>query len=315
MQSEQIAIAAKDLKKSHKKTPVLQGVSFTVRKGSIFALLGPNGAGKTTTINILSTLLRADAGEAAVAGFDVIRQDNEVRKQISLTGQFAAVDEILTGRENLVMIAELRHLKEPKELAAKLFKEFELEEAADRPMATYSGGMRRRVDIAMGLIGNPSIIILDEPTTGLDPQGRNTIWQIIRNLASSGKTVFLTTQYLEEADLLADHIAILSEGKVIAEGTPTELKKLLPGGHIVITFHDENDLKSAEALFKPYKAEVNRAQMSLDLASEGSVEQMVDILAILKTNSLDVMEFTQKLPTLDDVFLKIIADKKNGEEI
>ena len=300
MQSEQIAIAAKDLKKSHKKTPVLQGVSFTVRKGSIFALLGPNGAGKTTTINILSTLLRADAGEAAVGGFDVIRQDNEVRKQISLTGQFAAVDEILTGRENLVMIAELRHLKEPKEVAAKLLKEFELEEAADRPMATYSGGMRRRVDIAMGLIGNPSIIFLDEPTTGLDPQGRNTIWQIIRNLANSGKTVFLTTQYLEEADLLADHIAILSEGKVIAEGTPTELKKLLPGGHIVITFHDENDLKSAEALFKSYTAEVNRARMSLDLASDGSVEQMVDILAILKTNSLDVMEFTQKLPTLGD---------------
>lgn len=315
MQSEQIAIVAKDLKKSYKKTQVLQGVSFTVRKGSIFALLGSNGAGKTTIINILSTLLRADAGEAAIGGFDVICQDNEVRKQISLTGQFAAIDEILTGRENLVMIAELHHLKEPKEVAAKLLKEFELEEAADRPMATYSGGMRRRVDIAMGLIGNPSIIFLDEPTTGLDPQGRNTIWEIIRNLANSGKTVFLTTQYLEEADLLADHIAILSEGKIIAEGTPTELKKLLPGVRIVITFYDEKDLESAKALFRSYKAEVNRAQMSLGLASDGSVGQMVDILAILKTNSLNVLEFTQKLPTLDDVFLKLIANKKNGEKI
>ena len=225
---QNISIQVKGLQKSYKQLQVLKGVDFEVEKGSIFALLGSNGAGKTTIIKILTTLLKQDGGSAAVNGFDVASRPDNVRQSISLTGQFAAVDEILTGRENLIMIARLRHLKNPPQVADDLIKRFGLTEAADRRVSTYSGGMRRKLDIAMSLIGKPQVIFLDEPTNGLDPEARIEVWKTVKELANNGTTVFLTTQYLDEAEQLADQIAILHEGRIIANGTLAELKKLFP---------------------------------------------------------------------------------------
>ncbi|MFG1645133.1 ABC transporter ATP-binding protein [Amycolatopsis sp. NPDC049252] len=222
------AIHVRGLEKSYKTLRVLRGVDFEVARGSIFALLGSNGAGKTTVIRILSTLLKPDAGTAGVNGFDVATQAEDVRASFSLTGQFAAVDEILSGRENLVLVARLRHLKGPGRIADDLLERFSLTDAAARKAATYSGGMRRRLDIAMSLVGNPPVVFLDEPTTGLDPQGRLEVWQAVRELAGRGTTVLLTTQYLDEAEHLADRIAILHEGRIIVNGTLAELKRLLP---------------------------------------------------------------------------------------
>jgi ABC-2 type transport system ATP-binding protein len=222
------AILVKGLQKSYKDLRVLRGVDFDVARGSIFALLGSNGAGKTTVVRILSTLLSADAGTAEVHGHDVSTRAQEVRESISLTGQFAAVDEILTGRENLVLVARLRHLKHPATIADALLRRFSLTEAGGRKVGTYSGGMRRRLDIAMSLIGDPPVIFLDEPTTGLDPEGRIEVWQAVKELAGRGTTVLLTTQYLDEAEQLADRIAILHGGRIIADGTLAELKRLLP---------------------------------------------------------------------------------------
>jgi ABC-2 type transport system ATP-binding protein len=222
------AITVRGLEKSYGKVEVLQGVDFDVARGSIFALLGSNGAGKTTVVKILSTLLKFDAGTAGVNGFDVAKQAADVRQSISLTGQFAAVDEILTGRENLVLVARLRHLRNPGTIADDLLERFGLTEAATRKVSTYSGGMRRRLDIAMSLIGNPPVIFLDEPTTGLDPQARLEVWQAVRELAAAGTTVLLTTQYLDEAEQLANRIAILHDGRIIVDGTLAELKQLLP---------------------------------------------------------------------------------------
>ena len=222
------AIQVNGLQKSYKKLHVLKGVDFEVEKGTIFALLGSNGAGKTTIIKILTTLIKHDEGTAAVNGFDVVTKPGQVRQSISLTGQFAAVDEILTGRENLIMIAKLRHLANPRQIAGDLLKRFSLTDAADRRVSTYSGGMRRRLDIAMSLIGEPQVIFLDEPTAGLDPEGRIEVWKTVKALSLNGTTVFLTTQYLEEAEQLADQIAILHEGRIIANGTLAELKKLFP---------------------------------------------------------------------------------------
>lgn len=222
------AIEVKGLQKSFKDTEVLKGVEFDVKRGEVFALLGSNGAGKTTIVKILTTLLKQDGGTAAVNGFDVAVKPDDVRQSISLTGQFAAVDEILTGRENLIMIARLRHLQNPRQIADDLLKRFGLAEAADRRVSTYSGGMRRKLDIAMSLIGKPRLIFLDEPTTGLDPEARIEVWKTVKELADSGTTVFLTTQYLEEAEQLADRIAILHEGRIIVSGTLEELKKLFP---------------------------------------------------------------------------------------
>ncbi len=222
------AIKVQGLEKSYKDLHVLRGVDFEVARGSIFALLGSNGAGKTTVVRILATLLKADAGTAAVAGFDVVAQSQKVRETISLTGQFAAVDEVLTGRENLVLIAQLRHLPDPGGIADGLLARFSLTEAGSRRASTYSGGMRRRLDIAMSLIGNPPVIFLDEPTTGLDPAARLEVWDAVKELTRSGTTVLLTTQYLEEAEHLADRIAILHKGRIIVNGTLSELKKLLP---------------------------------------------------------------------------------------
>lgn len=222
------AIAVQGLAKSYKKLEVLRGVDFAVAKGSIFALLGSNGAGKTTIVNILATLLKADAGTAAVNGFDVATAPERVRESISLTGQFAAVDEILTGRENLVLVAKLRHLENPGVIADNLLARFSLTTASGRKVAEYSGGMRRRLDIAMSLIGDPEVIFLDEPTTGLDPQSRLEVWATVKELSAHGTTVLLTTQYLDEAEHLADRIAILNEGTIIVNGTLAELKALLP---------------------------------------------------------------------------------------
>lgn len=222
------AIQVKDLRKSFKDTEVLKGVDFEVRRGEIFALLGSNGAGKTTAVNILSTLLKSDGGTASVCGFDVSLQPGKVRENISLTGQFAAVDEILTGRENILLIAKLRSVHKPAQVADDLLKRFGLTDAANKRAGTYSGGMKRRLDIAMSLVGTPAVIFLDEPTTGLDPEGRLEVWKTVKELAGSGVTILLTTQYLEEAEQLADKIAILNEGKIIANGTLEELKKLFP---------------------------------------------------------------------------------------
>jgi ABC-2 type transport system ATP-binding protein len=226
------AIQVKGLQKSFKNLHVLKGVDFEVEKGSIFALLGSNGAGKTTIVKILTTLLKPDGGTAAVNGFDVLAKPDYVRQSISLTGQFAAVDEILTGRENLVMIARLRHLNNSRQIADDLLKRFSLTDAADRRVSTYSGGMRRRLDIGMSLVGKPQLIFLDEPTTGLDPEGRIEVWKTVKELAANGTTVFLTTQLLEEAEQLADRIAILHEGKIIANGTLADLKKLFPPARV-----------------------------------------------------------------------------------
>ena len=221
-------MAVKGLTKSFKTTKVLNGVSFQVKHGEIFALLGSNGAGKTTTIKIMATLLKPDGGSAVINGYEVTEKPDNVRQSISLTGQFAAVDEVLTGQENLIMIAKLRHLDNPRGVADNLLKRFGLAEAAGRRVSTYSGGMRRKLDIAMTLIGNAAIIFLDEPTTGLDPEARIEVWKMVKELAKNGTTVFLTTQYLDEAQQLADRIAIMREGKIIVEGTMSELEKLLP---------------------------------------------------------------------------------------
>ncbi len=226
------AILVKDLKKAYKDLEVLKDVDFEVASGSIFALLGSNGAGKTTTINILSTLLKPDEGNITVCGYDPLSEPGKVREKISLTGQFAAVDEILSGRENLIMIAKLRHIDNIKKITDDLLKRFELSDAADRRVKTYSGGMRRKLDLAMSFIGNPEIVFLDEPTTGLDPEARLEVWAMVEELAKSGVTIFLTTQQLEEAEHLADHIAILHEGRIIAEGTLEELKKLFPPAEV-----------------------------------------------------------------------------------
>src|SRR5579859_1320127 len=231
------AIEVKSLRKSFAgakgaKTAVLKGVDFTVRKGEIFALLGSNGAGKTTTINILSTLLKSDQGTATVNGFDVVSQAEKVRRSISLTGQFAAVDEILTGRENIILIAKLRNIPKPAQFADSLLTRFGLTNAANKPAGTYSGGMKRRLDIAMSLVGEPAVIFLDEPTTGLDPEGRLEVWKTVKELADGGTTILLTTQYLEEAEQLAGRIAILHEGRIIANGTLEELKKLFPSAKV-----------------------------------------------------------------------------------
>jgi ABC-2 type transport system ATP-binding protein len=228
MNMQNQAIQVNGLQKSYKKVHVLKGVDFEVKKGSIFALLGSNGAGKTTIVKILTTLLKQDSGTVAVNGFDVAAKPDDVRQSISLTGQFTAVDEILTGRENLIMIARLRHLKNPHQVSDDLLNRFGLTDAADRRVSTYSGGMRRRLDIAMSLVGKPQLIFLDEPTTGLDPEARIEVWKTVKELANHGTTVFLTTQYLDEAEQLADQIAILHEGKIIANGTLADLKKLFP---------------------------------------------------------------------------------------
>lgn len=310
MSEQPAAITVTDLKKSYKKVDVLRDVSFTVKRGSIFALLGSNGAGKTTTINILTTLLAADSGTTTIDGYDTAKQAKDVRNRISLTGQFAAVDDILTARENLELIGDLRHVTDSKKTALELLKKFDLEDAADRRVQTFSGGMRRRLDIAMSLIGDPSIIFFDEPTTGLDPQSRNGMWKTIKSLADGGTTIFLTTQYLEEADQLADKIAILHNGTIVAEGTAAELKKLLPHGQIELKFQSDEKLRKATELLKSYETDQDESALSLIVTTDGSVAGLTRLLTTLEQANIDIAEFAQKAPSLDDVFLKIVNENK-----
>jgi ABC-2 type transport system ATP-binding protein len=307
------AIEVNSLRKSYKDVSVLEDVSFSVQKGTVFALLGSNGAGKTTTINILTTLIRADGGTATVAGHDVAARPGEVRKQISLTGQFAAVDNQLTGRENLLLIGDLRHVADPAETATDLLRRFGLEEAADRRASTFSGGMRRRLDIAMGLIGSPAVIFLDEPTAGFDPEARNEMWRTIRNLAEGGTTVFLTTQYLDEADELADDIAILHQGRIVASGTAGELKKLAPGGLIELTFHDEETRDAAVKELGTSYACLEGAGATLTITTDGSVAEVAGVFAGLRDARIEPTEFSQKVATLDDAFLKIIGSDREDQ--
>jgi ABC-2 type transport system ATP-binding protein len=311
MEKEINAIKVNHLKKSYKKVGVLKDVSFSVRKGEIFALLGANGSGKTTTINILTTLIKGDGGSAVVNSFDVNKDPDKVRHALSLTGQFAAVDDILTARENLVLIGDMRHIENSAETANELLKKFDLTEAADRRVMTFSGGMRRRLDIAMSLIGNPEIIFFDEPTTGLDPESRIDMWKTISKLAKNGTTVFLTTQYLEEADQLANTIAILKDGKIVASGTPKELKKLVPGGIVEFTFHDTKTAKMTEFLLRKKHSVETENEITIKVVTDGSIKELSNILAELNNAKIEPSEFAQKVPSLEDVFLKLI---KEGEE-
>jgi len=307
------AVSAIGLRKSFGDHLVLDGVDLDAPEGTVFALLGPNGAGKTTIVQILSTLLRADAGEVRIAGHDVVREPDAVRAAIGVTGQFSAVDNLLTGRENLVLMADLHHLgrAEGRHRVDDLLERFDLAEAARQPVATYSGGMKRKLDLAMGLVGSPRIVFLDEPTTGLDPRSRRTMWEIIRGLVSDGVTIFLTTQYLEEADQLADRIAVLDSGRLVAEGSPAELKRRIPGGHIRLRFADARDLASAaEALGEPPRDEDD---LTLHVSSDGSVASLKSVLARLDDGSIDVEELTVHTPDLDDVFLALTGSATTGE--
>ena len=303
------AIEVKHLEKGYKGVPVLHDVSFEVRRGTVFALLGANGSGKTTTINVLNTLIKADGGNAIVGGFDVATQPDRVRELISVTGQSAAVDYMLTARENLVLMGELRHVGDPQGVASSLLDKFDLNDAADRRLLTFSGGMGRRLDIAMSLVGEAPIIFFDEPTTGLDPQSRNDMWLTIRDLAGKGTTIFLTTQYLEEADRLADQIAILHGGRVVADGTPEELKAMVPAGLVELDFIDEADLAAAQrALGDGY--ELSQVDSKLVVAGSGSVADMADMFIRLNNAGLEPTGFNAKAPTLDDVFFKILGEDK-----
>jgi len=303
------AIVVNQLTKGFKNNPVLQGVSFTVESGAVFALLGSNGAGKTTTINILTTLLKADGGTATVNGFDVAEQPDKVRQSISLTGQFAAVDDVLTGRENLELIGDLRHVNDPGQTATDLLAKFDLAEAADRRVATFSGGMRRRLDIAMSLIGDSPVVFLDEPTAGLDPQARNEMWQTIKTLAQHGTTIFLTTQYLEEADELADTIALLHRGTIVASGTASELKKLVPGGLVDLTFQSEQQLKAAMATLDKQYTVSQSGDLKLTVEVGEHVAGLAELFIRLRDAHIEPADFSQKVPTLDDVFFKLTSDK------
>ena len=301
----QPAIRATGLRKSFGDTLVLDGIDLDVPEGTIFSLLGPNGAGKTTTVHILSTLIGADGGEVRVAGHDVAGDPDAVRAVIGVTGQLTAVDNLLTGEENLLLMADLRHLGRPegRRRAAELLERFDLAEMARKPAATYSGGMKRRLDLAMGLVGDPRIIFLDEPTTGLDPRSRRTMWQIIRDLVAGGVTIFLTTQYLEEADELADRIALLDSGRLVAEGTPDELKRRIPGGHIRLQFAYPDGLETAARTLG--EAVRDDEALTLQVPSDGSVKSLRALLDRLDHQSIEVETLSIHTPDLDDVFLTL----------
>ncbi|WP_328946437.1 ATP-binding cassette domain-containing protein [Streptomyces sp. NBC_00250] len=301
------AIAANGLRKSYGDKTVLDGIDLTVPEGSVFALLGPNGAGKTTAVKILSTLITADAGQVTVAGHELATAPQAVRAAIGVTGQFSAVDGLITGEENMLLMADLNRLskKEGRRVTAELLERFDLTEAARKPASTYSGGMKRRLDIAMTLVGNPRIIFLDEPTTGLDPRSRHNMWQIIRELVTGGVTVFLTTQYLEEADQLADRIAVLNNGKIAAEGTAEELKRLIPGGHIRLRFSDPTAYQSAASTLTD--ATRDDEALALQLPSDGSQRELRTILDRLDTAGIEADELTVHTPDLDDVFFALTA--------
>jgi len=310
-------IVARDVCKSFGDHLVLDKVSLAAEEGTILALLGPNGAGKTTMVHILSTLIPADSGSMRIAGHDVVTDPNGVRAVIGVTGQFSAVDNLLTGAENLQMIADLRHLgrEAGRRRVDELLEQFDLTDAAHKLLSTYSGGMRRRLDLAMTLVGKPGVIFLDEPTTGLDPRSRRTMWQIIRELASAGVTILLTTQYLDEADQLADRIAVLDQGRIVAEGTPAELKSRIPGGHVRLHFADRHLLHSASELLPA--AAPDQDQLVLQVLSDGTVDSLRGLLDELHEARITVERLSIHTPDLDDVFFAVtgshVAAQLNGD--
>ncbi|MDX2732543.1 MULTISPECIES: ATP-binding cassette domain-containing protein [unclassified Streptomyces] len=300
-----LAIAANGLRKSYGDKVVLDGIDLNVPEGTVFSLLGPNGAGKTTAVKILSTLVSADAGEIRVGGHALADDPQSVRAAIGVTGQFSAVDGLITGEENMLLMADLHHLSkgEGRRVTAELLERFDLVEAAKKPASTYSGGMKRRLDIAMTLVGSPRIIFLDEPTTGLDPRSRHTMWGIIRELVTGGVTVFLTTQYLDEADELADRIAVLSNGKIAAEGTADELKRIVPGGHVRLRFTDPAAYQSAATALRDVSRDDEA--LSLQIPSDGSQRELRSILDRLDSAGIEADELTVHTPDLDDVFFAL----------
>jgi len=306
------AVAVSGLRKAYRDKVVLDGIDLEVRNGTIFALLGPNGAGKTTMVKVLTTLLPPDAGKVTVAGHDVTAETGAVRAAIGVTGQFASVDQLLTGQENLRMMADLLHLPkaEGRRTAQRLLDRFGLAGAAHTLVSSYSGGMRRKLDLAMTLVGQARIIFLDEPTTGLDPRSRRTMWEIIRELAAGGTTVFLTTQYLEEADQLAGHIAVLDQGRLVAEGTPDELKRRVPGSHVLLRFADQAAWDRAARVL-PGSAR-DGDELSLRVPGDGRVRTLRALLERLDAHAVEVDELSVRTPDLDDVFLALTgrADKE-----
>lgn len=310
---ESAVISVEDLKKGYKNVPVIKGINLHIRSGEIYALLGSNGAGKTTTIRILSTLLKPDQGTVKICGYDVQTHPDKVRECISLTGQYAAVDEVLTGRENLYMVGRLKHLSDVRGKTEELLEKFNLTGAGNHRVGTYSGGMRRKLDIAMSIIGSPPIIFLDEPTTGLDPQSRIAMWDIVKSLAKSGTTIFLTTQYLDEAEQLADTVAILHNGKLIKQGSPASLKHELPQGKIELFFGNTQDLERACTVLQGYSFKVDKEVLTLSVFTDESMGQLTDILIKMQNDKIAITEFLQKKPSLEDVFFTSIGITTGGE--
>jgi ABC-2 type transport system ATP-binding protein len=312
---EDNAIVVKGLKKSFGKVMVLDGVDLEVKRGTMLALLGPNGAGKTTTIRILSTLLKKDDGQAFINGFEVDKDSDQVKESIGLTGQYAAVDEILTGTENLVMMGRLYHLSadNAKKRAQELLVQFDLVEAANRAVKTYSGGMRRRLDLAASLISTPPIIFLDEPTTGLDPRSRLAMWDIIKKLVEADVTILLTTQYLEEADQLADKIAVIDGGKIIASGTAEELKARVGKDRLELTLKADSDFQKAQGIIKGEGLQTDPKRRTVSLAMNGGVHEVKDILNQMEQAGVEVDSLSLHKPTLDDVFLRLTGHKAEQE--
>ncbi len=309
------AITVRGLRKAYGEKVVLADIDLDIPAGSIVALLGPNGAGKTTTVNILSTLVAADGGSALVAGHDPALEPDAVRAVIGLTGQFSAVDGLLTGEENLVLMADLHHLDraEGRRRTRDLLERFDLVEASRKPAATYSGGMRRRLDLAMGLVGSPQVLFLDEPTTGLDPRSRRALWDMIRELAATGVTVLLTTQYLEEADQLADRIAVLDQGRIVATGTADELKSLVPGGHVRLTFPDTAGFEAAARVLTG--AVRDEAALALQVTSGGTTYEIRNLLDELDRLGIEADRLSVHTPDLDDVFLALTGHPTPEEAI
>jgi ABC-2 type transport system ATP-binding protein len=303
------AISATGLRKSYGDNVVLNGIDLNVPPGTVFSLLGPNGAGKTTAVNILSTLVKPDAGTATVAGHDLATDPDGIRASIGLTGQFSAVDNLLTGEENLILMADLNHLprREGRRRAADLLDRLDLADAAKKTPATYSGGMRRKLDLAMTLVGKPKVIFLDEPTTGLDPRSRRTMWDIIRDLVSNGVTIFLTTQYLDEADQLADRIAVLDGGSLVAQGTSEELKREVPGGHLQLRFPDPVALHRASNTLQV--STVDAENLTLRVPTDGSITALRAVLDRLDADAVAVDSLTVHTPDLDDVFLSLTGHR------
>ncbi|WP_433564499.1 ATP-binding cassette domain-containing protein [Nocardia sp. CA-151230] len=299
------AIAASGLRKAYGDKTILDGIDLNIGAGTIFSLLGPNGAGKTTTVNVLTTLLKADGGTARVAGHDIATETKAVRAAIGVTGQFAAVDDLLTGEENLQLMADLHRLRGAarKQVVDTLLERFDLTESARKQAATYSGGMRRKLDLAMTLVTKPDIVFLDEPTTGLDPRSRRTMWEIVRELTSDGVTIFLTTQYLEEADQLADRIAVLDGGRIVAEGTPDDLKRRVPGSYLQLRFTHLTELEAAARILPA--ATMDREALTLQVPGNGGTKTLRALLDRLADHSVEAAEISIHTPDLDDVFLAL----------